>query len=189
MVKIKKVVNAITISRIFGAFSLLLFLPMTLDTIPMLFYVVYGWCVLSDFIDGPIARKTNSASDLGSFLDSAADVTLAAIVLIIFIPILDLQPWMIALVVIVLSTRALGFGIGFIKYRTLTLLHTYANKGAGAMLGCFPILLGLLGLPITICILFTVAILSASEELIITIRSKELDRNITSMFARVKSAS
>lgn len=178
-----------TISRIFGSFSLLLFLPMTLETIPLLFYVVYGWCVLSDFIDGPIARKTNSTSEFGAFLDSAADMILAIVVLIIFLPILNLEPWMIALVAIVLATRAIGLGIGFAKYRTFTLLHTYANKTAGTLLGFFPILLGLLGLPITLLILFTAAFLSALEELVITIRSKELERNITSLFAsRAKPA-
>jgi len=180
---IKKLVNAMTISRILCAFLLLFLAPASINEISVLFYVVYSWCVLSDFIDGPIARKTKSTSEFGSFLDSAADMILAIIVLIIFLPILDLAPWMAALVVIVLATRAVGFTIGFVKWRTFTLLHTYANKAAGAMLGFFPIFLGLFGLAATVIILFTAAILSAAEELVITIRSKDLQRNITSMFA------
>jgi CDP-diacylglycerol--glycerol-3-phosphate 3-phosphatidyltransferase len=182
VIKIKKVVNAITISRIVGAFSLLLFLPVTLHTIPVLFYVVYGWCVLSDFIDGPIARKTKSTSELGSLLDSVADILLVIVVLFIFLPILDLYLWMAVMVVIVLSVRALSFSIGFKKYRTFTMLHTYSTKTAGALLGFFPILLALFSLPITITVLFIGQFLASLEELAITIRSKHLDRNVTSVF-------
>ena len=177
MITIKKVVNTITLSRIVGAVWLLFMTPLTIP-----FYILYAWCVISDMVDGPIARKTNSTSNLGSLLDSAADLVVAAVVLFIFIPILDLEIWMIAMITIVLSIRILGFSIGFIKYRTLTLLHTYANKGAGVLLACFPILFGVLGLPITIIILFIAATLSALEELVITIRSKELNRNIVSLF-------
>jgi len=180
---IKKLVNALTISRILGAFLLLFLAPASIDSISAMFFVVYGWCVISDFIDGPIARRTNSTSDFGSFLDSSADMILAVIVLIIFLPILDLAPWMAVLVAIVLTTRAIGFSIGFAKWRTFTLLHTYANKTAGAMLGFFPVLLFTVGLTATVLILFTAAFLSALEELVITIRVKELERNITSVFA------
>ena len=178
MVNIKKVVMTITISRIFGAFWLLFITPLS-----ALFYVVYAACVVSDMVDGPIARKAKVTSNLGALLDSAADFLFAIIVLIIFIPILALETWMVYLIAIVLATRAIGFGIGFIKYRTFTFLHTYANKGAGVLLAFFPIFYGTLGLAVTIIILFIAAILSALEELIITIRSKELNRNITSMFA------
>ena len=178
MIKIKKVVTTITISRIIGAGVLLLLTPLT-----PLFYALYAWCIVSDMIDGPIARRAKVTSNFGSFLDSTADMLLAIVLLIIFIPILALEMWMIYMVIGVLATRAIGFGIGFAKYRTFTLLHTYANKAAGTLLACFPIFYGLFGLTITIPILFVAAILSALEELIITIRSKELKRNITSVFA------
>ena len=178
MIKIKKVVTTITISRIVGAGVLLLLTPLT-----ALFYALYTWCVVSDMIDGPIARRAKVTSELGSLLDSAADMLLAIVLLIIFIPILALEMWMIYMIIGVLATRAVGFAIGFVKYRTFTLLHTYANKAAAVILACFPIFYGLFGLTVTIPVLFVAAILSALEELIITIRSKELKRNITSMFA------
>ncbi|MCL2218022.1 MAG: CDP-alcohol phosphatidyltransferase family protein [Defluviitaleaceae bacterium] len=168
----------ITASRVVGAFSLLLLVPLS-----GIFYLVYAWCIASDILDGYIARKTRTTSNFGAFLDSAADLNLIAILLVIFLPLLNWDLWMLVLVGIVIFTRAVALSIGFVKYRTLTLLHTYANKGAGLVLASFPILYGLSGLAITISILFTAAFLSAFEELIITIRSKTLDRNITSMLA------
>ena len=63
-------------------------------------------------------------------------------------------------------------------------MHTYANKAAGAALFCFPLLYRLLGLAVTASILCCIASLSALEELLIVIRSKELDRNTTGLFSR-----
>jgi len=178
-------VNTLTISRIFGAFILLVLNTLGIMTPDMaVFYVVYFACVVSDFIDGPIARRTNSTSEFGALMDSVADILLAIVTLIIFLPFLwaDFQPWMVAMVAIVLSTKALAFAIGFKKYRTFTMLHTYSVKVAGTFLGLFPIMLFLLDLPITVILLFIMAELSSLEELVITIRSKELDRNIKTMF-------
>jgi len=178
VINIKKVVTAITLSRIVGSLSLLLITPLT-----SLFYAIYTWCVVSDIVDGPIARKTKTTSNFGALLDSVADILLVVVMLIIFIPILALEMWMILMIVAVLGVRAIAFAIGFVKYRTFTMLHTYSNKGSTLLLAFFPILYGWLGLNVTFPILFVAAILSAIEELIITIKSKELKRNITSMFA------
>jgi len=178
VIDIKNFVMSITVSRIIGSVTLLFITPMT-----ALFFVVYGWCAISDMIDGPIARRAKVTSNFGSFLDSSADMLLAIVMLIIFIPILALEIWMIVMVAVVLTMRAVGFTIGFVKYRTFTLLHTYANKAAGTLLACFPIFYFFFGLTITIPILFVAASLSALEELVITIRSKELQRDITSMFS------
>jgi len=145
----------------------------------MLFYAVYTLCVASDIIDGPLARKTNTTSNLGALLDSAADFLLAMVVLFILVPILPLETWMLFAIVLVLFLRIVGFSIGFYKYRTFTMLHTYANKVQGLVLALFPLFFGLVGLNIAFTIAFLAAFISAIEELAITIYSKELDRNIT----------
>jgi len=177
MMTAKKVVNLITISRIFGALALLLIAPLT-----ALFYVIYTLCIISDIADGQLARRLKVTSNFGAFLDSSADLIFIAIVLIILIPLLAFELWMLSLVAAVIMVRLLAFSIGFAKYRTLTLLHTYANKGSGLILGCFPIFYGVLGLSSALVIVFIGAILAAIEELVITIRSKELNRNIVSLF-------
>ena len=170
-------VNALSASRIFGAISLLFLAPLS-----MAFYVVYALCVLTDIVDGPIARRAGVASNFGALLDSAADFLLVIVVLIILVPYLPLQLWMLLAIAFVLAIRFLGFGIGFAKYRTFTMLHTYANKGQGLLFAFFPLFLGLLGLHIAFVIVLIGAVLSAIEELIITYRSKELNRNVTSLF-------
>jgi len=170
---------SITVSRIFGALLLLLLSPLS-----ALFYIVYTLCITSDIADGYIARKTKTTSNFGALLDSTADLILIAVVLFILIPILNLEFWMLILVLAVISVRIVSFGIGYAKYRTLTLLHTYANKGAGLIMALFPLYYGMLGLTIAFAIIFAAAFISALEELLITIVSKKLDRNIT-WFLRV----
>ena len=177
----KALVMSITVSRILGAFSLLLITPMSL-----LFYTIYILCILSDIADGHIARKTKTTSDFGAFMDSIADLILIAILLFIFIPVIFTDPsfgiWIFYLIGLVIAIRLLALAIGFAKYRTLTLLHTYSNKAAGLVMACFPIFYGFLGLQVGFLIVFAAAFLSAFEELIITIRSKKLDRDVRSMF-------
>ena len=89
---------------------------------------------------------------------------------------------MLYFIAVVVVIRLLALTIGFVKYRTLTLLHTYAKKAAGLIMACFPIYFVLLGITIAFFIIFSAACLSALEELVITIRSKKLNRNVTGIF-------
>ena len=79
--------------------------------------------------------------------------------------------------------RFVSLGIGFMKYRAFAFLHTYANKCTGAVLACFPILIYVAGLSLTVFVICGAASLSAFEELVITMQSKMLDRNIGSVFS------
>jgi len=179
--KMKTIVNLITTCRIIGAIFLLFVEPMS-----AVFFAIYIMCIVSDIIDGPIARKTNSATNFGALYDSIADIAFIAAVLFVFLPLLPSDPafglWIFYLVGVVVVTRLLTWAIGFAKYRTLTLLHTYANKGAGLIMASFPIFWALIGLTPAFLIVFAAAFLSAFEELIITIISKELKRNVTTVF-------
>lgn len=150
----------------------------------VLFFVVYSLCCASDILDGYIARKTKTASKLGEILDSIADFVLVAVMLVILIPLLAWQWWMVYWVSAIAFTRFLSLGIGFAKYRAVSFLHTYANKVTGIALVCFPILFRVLGITATVFILCGIASLSALEELIITIGSKKLNRNIKSIFSK-----
>jgi len=173
----KYAASLITIGRMIGAFLLLLTKPLSVT-----FFMIYALCCISDILDGYIARKTKTTSRIGEILDSVADFVLVAVVLVIFIPLLAWEQWMIYWIGIIALTRFLSLTIGFIKHYTLPFLHTYANKITGIALACFPISYQVFGLTITVFILCGIASLSALEELIITICSKKLDRNITSIF-------
>ena len=69
----KHIANILTGFRILGS-MLLLFFPVFSEA----FYALYLLCGFSDMIDGTIARKTNSVSEFGSKLDTAADLSFVA---------------------------------------------------------------------------------------------------------------
>lgn len=80
--------------------------------------------------------------------------------------------------------RFAGYGIGFYKYHIVTSLHTYANKVTGAFIFAAPILYSLFGLTVTGVLLCAVAFTSALEEVLITVTSKESNRDCKSVFVR-----
>lgn len=147
------------------------------------FFVIYTLCGISDILDGYIARKTKTASKVGEALDSIADLFFIAVILIVFIPLLEWERWMLCWAGTIALTRFLSLGIGLVKYHALPSLHTYANKAAGIALFLFPVLYYAVGLQATVIILCCIAGLSALEELIITIVSKSLDRNVSGIFS------
>ena len=55
---------------------------------------------LTDFFDGQIARRRNLITDLGKFLDSLADKMLVIAVLIAFVAIGRVSPWLLAIIVL-----------------------------------------------------------------------------------------
>ena len=55
---------------------------------------------LTDAADGKIARKYNLITDLGKFLDSLADKMLVIAVLIAFVAIGRISPWLLAIIVL-----------------------------------------------------------------------------------------
>lgn len=180
--KIKHLANLVTTVRIFGAFLLLSIKPLSIT-----FFVIYALCGVSDMLDGHVARKTKTTSRFGEALDSTADLIFIVILLIVFIPLFSWKPWMLYWMGTVALTRFVSLWIGFVKYRTLPSLHTYSNKATGIALFCFPLLYRIAGLPATALVLCGIASISAFEELIITIRSKSLDRNVVSIFYNKQS--
>ena len=63
--------------------------------------------------------------------------------------------------------RVLSLAVGYVKYRALSFLHTYANKTTGIALCFSPILHQFFELNLIIFVLCVIASLSAVEELII----------------------
>lgn len=133
----KFVPNYISLGKIILAMLLLFLKPLSL-----IFLVTYVLCGVTDLIDGPIARMTNTTSSLGAKLDSAADTIL--------------------------------IGIALRRFKTYASIHTYGNKLTGLLLFSTP--LWLLHIDHTIWNVFVciIATISAVEEFIIQITSREL---------------
>ncbi|MEA5085499.1 MAG: CDP-alcohol phosphatidyltransferase family protein [Lachnospiraceae bacterium] len=169
--------NVITASRIFLSISLLFVEPQSAP-----FFVIYAICGTTDILDGYIARTKKTATNLGATLDSVADLIFICIMLLIYLPILNIPTWCLVCISVISIIRLSSVLIGFIKYKALTFLHTYANKLTGILLFCFPILYFIFGTTITIFLLSIIATISATEELAINISSKKLNRDIKSIF-------
>ena len=189
----KYIPNIITLTRIGAAFVLLFLPPMSFPF--MLFYLLGG---LSDILDGVAARNLKAQSNFGALLDSVADAILIGVLLVIFVPLLHWPQWVVVWILLIVAIRMFSLLVGFLKFRKLAFLHTYANKVTGFLLFCFPVFYALFGLTsaqktlpaswgpvitaIMAAVLCAAASLSAIEELAINIKSKELSRNIASIF-------
>ena len=77
---IVNILNGITLSRILCAILIYLFLY--LESQYLVALLLFGIASFSDFLDGYLARKTNSESVLGEILDPIADKLLIVFVLI-----------------------------------------------------------------------------------------------------------
>ena len=150
----------------------------------MIIYLLAG---ISDMADGFLARKMKTANKFGATLDSVADAILIFCLLILFIPYFVWPFWIVGWILLIALIRFASLIVAFFKFRAIGFLHTYSNKITGFFLFCFPALLWLFGLHVTAIVLCTLASLSAMEELSINIFSRQLDRNITSIFAKPQS--
>ena len=137
-------------------------------------------------LDGMLARRLKCTSNLGAMLDGVGDLTLCIVLLIKLIPVLKLPYETLLWIVLIAGIRILSLMIGYAKYRGFAALHTFANKATGFLLFAFPIFYVSIGLNATTILLCFIATLSALEELLITIRSKQLDRNVRSIFKQSK---
>jgi len=173
----KNLANIITITRLICIVPLIFVEPFSLP-----FWILYAYCGLSDLADGIVARRMKLQSEAGARLDSIADAAFFLTLMIRILPVLVIPPWIWACGIGVLLIRLTTYGFGYAKYRAFCSLHTYANKVTGVLLFCAPVLYALLGITVSATILFAAAFLSAAEELLVTIKTKELDRDRKSLF-------
>ena len=173
----KNLANIITVTRLICIVPLFLVAPFSVP-----FWILYAYCGLSDLADGIVARTMKLQSPAGARLDSIADTAFFLTLMIRILPVLTIPPWIWGCGAGVLMVRLATYGLGVLKYHAFCSLHTYANKVTGLLLFCAPVLYALLGITIAAVILFAAAFLSAAEELLVTILSKELDRDRKSLF-------
>lgn len=137
------------------------------------YLAIYALCGVTDVLDGFLARHFHVESVAGARLDSAANFLLTAILLWTLWPVI--QPGETALILIGI-TILLRFGAAVtarIRFGRLGFLHTMGNKLTGALLFLYPfsLPLGMGQLPLILpC---SVALLTAAEELIIELTSRD----------------
>lgn len=130
--------------------------------------LIGGWAVLSDWLDGRIARATNTVTEWGKVLDPTADkLAAAAVGLALMVRPEEAGPsipvWFVALVIVRDAVIAIG---GMIQTRRLgyVMMALWSGKIAVALLATtlIAVLLGLDGTPRTVLLGVTTVALAFS---------------------------
>lgn len=151
--------NILTGCRMAGSL-LLLFFPVFSGR----FYALYLICGLSDLLDGPIARKTNTASESGARLDTIADFIFFAVCFIKILPVLPLPLWLWVWFAAIALIKIINVISGFLCRKKLAAEHTLMNKLTGALLFLFPLTLPYIDCSLSAAILCAAATFAAVQE-------------------------
>lgn len=175
----KAIPNCISFFRIILSVILIFVKPLSIA-----FYVIYIVCGFSDIIDGFIARKTGTTSRLGEKLDSMADLIMAGVLLVVLYPIINPSTEIVIWIISIAIIRLASMVVALKRYKTIAILHTYGNKITGLVLFIFPLFLPYIHIAVLMYIICAVASISAIEELIIQLTSRQLQLNKQSIFVK-----
>lgn len=153
------VANIITGIRIVLSVALL-FCP----ALSPLFYGLYIAAGFSDMIDGVVARKTNGVSELGSRLDTVADIVFVAACLIKVLPALDIPIWLYIWIAFIAFIKVMNIIVGFRRHKKLISVHSIINKLTGGLLFVFPLTLNFIDLRYSAAIICLIATVAAIQE-------------------------
>ena len=128
------------------------------------FYILYMIAGLSDMLDGPVARKTHTATAFGAKLDTAADMLFTAVCLVKLLPVLDVPAWLYIWAAAIALVKLINIVIGFEIQKRFVSLHTPMNKATGALLFLLPLTVSYMDLRYTGPIVCAVATFAALQE-------------------------
>ena len=148
--------NFITCVRIVLSAALLFCPPLS-----PAFYALYLAAGFSDMIDGAVARKTGTVSELGSRLDTIADVVFTAVCLIKLLPVLDIPAWLYTWIAVI---KLLNIAMGYVKQKQFPAVHSVINKVTGGLLFLFPLTLAWIDLRYSAAAVCAVAAVAAVHE-------------------------
>lgn len=151
--------NCLTVIRIICSIALLFYEPFSL-----LFYILYITAGFTDMIDGTVARKTGTVSEIGSKLDTIADFVLVITCLIKLIPVLDIETWMYIWIMIIAEIKLINIVSGFVRYKRMIAVHSVLNRITGSMLFVLPLSVCFIELHYTVLIVCATATIAAIDE-------------------------
>lgn len=128
------------------------------------FYILYLVAGFTDMIDGTIARKTNSASEFGSKLDTIADTVFVAVCMIKLLPVLEIPTWLWIWIGVIAIIKFFSIISGYIIQKKIVVKHTIMNKVTGAVLFILPLTLSVIDLKYSGGFICIIAILAALQE-------------------------
>ena len=155
----KHIANIITSCRILCSI-LMMFFPVFSSE----FNIIYLLCGVSDMVDGTVARKTNSISELGARLDTVADISFVAVSLIKLLPVMYIPRWLWTWIIVIAIIKISNIMSGFIYKKKLISLHTIMNKTTGLLLFLLPLTLHFIELKYSSVVVCSIATFSAIQE-------------------------
>ena len=129
-----------------------------------LFFVLYLAAGLTDLIDGPVARKTGTVSELGAKLDTAADFVFVAVCLWKLLPSLAVPLWLWIWIVLIALIKMINIISGYVIQQKHVALHTIMNKVTGILLFVLPLTLPVVALNYSAPLVCAVATFAAVQE-------------------------
>ncbi len=79
--------------------------------------VILGICVISDWLDGFVARKSHEVSDFGKFIDPLADKVVAAGMIVLMVIRMDFPLWFLIVLTLRDASIFITKRIFYIKYK------------------------------------------------------------------------
>ena len=151
--------NTITFFRI-AASIVLLFCPVFSPG----FYGFYIAAGLSDMLDGFAARKTNTASEFGARLDTAADLVFVLVCLVKLLPVLRIPLWLYVWIGIIALIKIVNILSGFAVKKRFVTVHSVMNKVTGALMFLLPLTIPAVPLKYAAIVVCAAATFAAMQE-------------------------
>ena len=151
--------NTVTFSRM-AASIVLLFCPVFSPAFYM-FYIAAG---VSDMLDGFVARKTDTVSNLGERLDTIADFVFVVVCLIKLLPVLSVPAWLYGWIGIIALIKAVNIVSGFAVQKRFVAVHSVMNKATGALLFLLPLTIPAVPLKYSAIVVCAAATFAAIQE-------------------------
>ena len=151
--------NIITGFRIAASLALL-FCPV----FSLSFFALYLLAGISDMVDGVVARQTNTASEFGAKLDTAADFMFVIVCLIRLLPVIDIPTWLYAWIGVIALIKGINVVPGVVMQKRFVTVHTVMNRVTGALLFVLPLTVPLVELRYTAFVVCAIATFAAIQE-------------------------
>ena len=155
----KLLANYITFFRILCSVALLFF-----PAFSTAFYALYITAGVSDMIDGWVARRTLTTSELGAKLDTIADIVFVVVCLAKLLPVLNIPVWLWVWIGVIALIKIINVISGFIVQKRFISVHSAMNKVTGLLLFVFPLTLSLIDLKYSAAVVCIFATFAAIQE-------------------------
>ncbi len=163
----RQIPNILSGSRVIAA-VILLFLNQFSNT----FIYIYIFCGITDLLDGPIARKLNIESMVGTVLDTTGDfityIAMAKIIVMQKIVPLWAYIWMLC----ALTSLLVGGYIAKVRFNKFYMVHSLFSKIFGVVLFFLPIGFRIMDINIYLLILCICTTIAGIESIFIQSQSK-----------------